>query len=94
MTARLWDLGAGTCTTTLEGHRGGVFCVAFHPTAYPDLVLTGSSDKTLKLWSCAEAECIDTLTGHAGAVSSLAFHPLDSEVVASASYDDTVRLSG
>ena len=39
---------SATCVATLEGHRGGVDSVAFHPTA--PLLATGSYDNTVRLW--------------------------------------------
>jgi hypothetical protein len=36
--------------------------------------------------------CVRTLTGHSGTVRSISFFPTDSKFLASAGYDDTVRI--
>jgi WD40 repeat protein len=66
---------AAACVSTLQGHRGGVTSVAFHPSC--PYLATGSSDHTAKLWllNGNDATCVSTLEGHNNWVYSVAFHP-------------------
>ena len=40
----------GATIETLKGHTDSLPCVTFHPTN-PDIVATGSKDKTAKIWN-------------------------------------------
>ena len=84
---------AATCVSTLEGHIGSVYDVAFHPSA--PYLATGSDDKTAKLWllkaDCGAATCVSTLQGHSGSVYSVAFHP-SAPYLATGSGDSTTKL--
>ena len=96
-TAKLWrfspDGSTATCVVTLAGRSGGVYSVAFHPTA--PLLATGSDDKTAKLWRFSpegsNATCVATLEGHNDLVLSVAFHPM-APFLATGSRDTTVKL--
>ena len=72
-----------------------VLSVAFHPTANPPLLATGSYDKTVKLWQLSRdnssATCVATLEGHRNWVDSVAFHPT-APLLATGSTDKTVKL--
>ena len=43
---RLWDVGTGECTATLEGHTGAVTGLAFSPDS--KTIASGSLDKTVR----------------------------------------------
>ncbi|KAL5312960.1 hypothetical protein ACEPPN_019386 [Leptodophora sp. 'Broadleaf-Isolate-01'] len=88
-TVRLWDSASGAARSTLEGHSGGVYAVAFSPDG--KLVASGSNDKTVRLWDSASGAARSTLEGHSGGVYAVAFSP-DGKLVASGSNDKTVRL--
>ena len=76
-TIKLWDPASGTLHHTLEGHSGPINSVAFSP----ERRLLVLFDDTLH----------HTLEGHSGPVTSVAFSP-DGRLLASASWDDTVKL--
>ena len=87
-TVKLWQLPSEhssatpertlEATATLEGHRGPVTSVTFHPTA--QLLATGSNDNTTKLWLISSdnssAVCVATLEGHNDkSFHYVVFHP-------------------
>lgn len=55
------------------------------------ILATASDDKTIILWDVQTLTKIHTLSGHSHTIKSLAFHP-DGQILASASYDRTVRI--
>jgi len=81
--------------TTLIGHSKEVESVAFHPTM-PNLMATGSWDKTAKLWrfrpdGSAEHTPVSTLKGHSGNVNCVTFHPT-LPLIATGSGDNIAKL--
>src|SRR5262249_24188885 len=56
-----------TLRTTLKGHLGPVFCVAFGPDG--KMLASGSNDSTIMLWDVATGIARATLEGHRGRVS-------------------------
>jgi WD40 repeat protein len=87
-----WDMDG---RVNLNGHTGVVSSVAFHPTANPPLLATGSFDTTVKLWRFSSdgsnATCVVTLAGHSSYVYSVAFHHT-MPLLATGSWDNTARL--
>jgi WD40 repeat protein len=99
--AKLWcvspDGSTVNCVSTLSGHSGTVWSVAFHPKVH--LMATGSGDKTAKLWRFSPdgstVTCAATLggvfSGHSGGVRSVAFHST-APLLATGSDDETAKL--
>jgi len=77
------------CRQTLEGHRDGVYSVAYSGDGCT--LASASYDDTIKLWDTATGQCRQTLEGHRNSVYSVAFSG-DGCTLASASYDHTVKL--
>ena len=57
-----------------------VYCVAFDPQK-PNILASGSRDKTIKIWDIESGACQSTL-GVDGQVSSLDFSPCGSKIAA------------
>ena len=86
----LWSIDRGTVTSeaTLEGHRLGVYGLAFSPDGA--LLASGSDDHDIRLWS-SSGRLVAVLRGHTDLVRGLAFSP-DGTVLASGGEDGAVRL--
>ena len=41
------------CSATLQGHTGGVWCLEMKD----DLIVSGSTDRSLRVWDAASGEC-------------------------------------
>jgi len=67
-----------------------VRCVAFKPDN-PNILVSGSNDKTIIIWDITSGSCLSTLTGHSNWVTSVSWSP-DGKRLASGSYDKTVRI--
>ena len=85
-----WRLDHGTATseTALQGHRLGVYGVAFSPDGA--LLASGSDDHDIRLWS-SSGRLVAVLRGHTDLVRGLAFSP-DGTILASGGEDGGVRL--
>jgi WD40 repeat protein len=88
-TVQLWDARRGKLVTTLAGHTGAVWSVAFCPDG--KRLVSGSMDQTIRVWDLATEQPVETLRGHAGAIRQVAFSP-SGQRVASASSDGTVKV--
>ena len=49
---KVWDANTGYCCATLQGHTGGVWCLEMKD----DLIVSGSTDRTLKVWNAISEE--------------------------------------
>jgi len=79
----------------LKGHNGWVTCIATSP-ENPDMLLTGSRDKTLMIWKITrETEQYGvprrTLTGHSHYIQDIVISS-DGQFALSGSWDATLRL--
>lgn len=76
---------------TLESHREGVTCVAFHP-IFSSLA-SGSEDYTIKIWDWELGELERTVKGHTKTVLDVDFGgPRGGTLLASCSSDLTIKL--
>jgi WD40 repeat protein len=64
-TVRLWDVEAGSCKCTLNGHSRSVTSVAWNNDGTK--LASGSYDNTVRIWSVGSTgtfECQSPLRGH------------------------------
>ena len=82
-----WSTKEGP-TTWARQDANGASSLAVHPSG---ILLAVGRRHAVQLWNLERFEPIVTLSGHGMTVSSLAFSP-DGEILASSSYDGTIRL--
>ncbi|MFF8382110.1 WD40 repeat domain-containing protein [Streptomyces kanasensis] len=85
---RGWDVATGETRTTLTGHTGQVFSVAYSPDGRT--LATASNSPVVRLWDAATGNAVATLTGHTETASSVAFS--SDGRLATGSTDATARL--
>jgi len=76
----------------LRGHGNVVSSLAFKPDD-PNVLVTGSLDKTIKLWDLSTSTCLSTMTVHQRPVSSVHFSPDGMRLVSGSSTSTDVALS-
>ncbi len=64
-----WDMTTGKSLRVFEGHADSIKCVALTPD--DQIVITGSSDRTVRVWRLNTGECVHVLEGHSDAVTAL-----------------------
>ncbi|ACB51524.1 WD-40 repeat-containing serine/threonine protein kinase [Crocosphaera subtropica ATCC 51142] len=76
-------------TTTLTGHRNGVWSVVLSSNG--KLAVSGGEDKTVRVWNTETGSLLQTFSGHGDGVRSVTVSH-DGNVIASASADQTIKL--
>jgi len=76
-------------TKLLEGHRGPIRHISFHPVY--SLIITSSEDATIKVWDYELAKLEKTLKGHTETVNCTAFNKKGT-IMVSCSADITVKI--
>ncbi len=86
---RIWNIGTGEITCTLEGDKKNSLAVCFSPVE--NILVSGSLDHSVRVWNVADCKLTNVLKRHTGNVFAVAFHP-SGKYFASASGDQTIRL--
>ena len=83
----LWNAD-GTRAATLPSPAGKLFSLTF---LGPDLLASGGSDNLIRVLDVRTRKELAQLAGHTGSVAGLDYH-VDTNTIASAGFDTTVRL--
>lgn len=67
-------------------HLDAVLCLSAHPTQ-PNILASGSSDKTIKIWDLSTEKCIRTIKNHKDKVQVIQWNPHDDKSILSAGFD-------
>lgn len=93
-TIKIWNTERGAEETVLKGHGWDVKCVQWHP--FKGLIASGGKDNLVKFWDPRKGgREIGTFHGHKNTVQALRFSPShvsSSEILATASRDQTIKL--
>jgi WD40 repeat protein len=90
-TVKIWNVESGEQIETLAT-PGNVMSVNFSPDG---CWLAVSSERTIQIWDTVNWQCSHTITEHTDVVSCVVFHHIPKldrpYILASASYDETIR---
>ena len=88
-TINLWDVQTGGVVKTFHGHTSSVLCVSISPNCAT--IASGSKDNTVRLWNIQTGDCFHVIKGHNDYVNSVVFSPTNSQLLISASNDNTIQ---
>ncbi|CAN9172024.1 unnamed protein product [Alternaria alternata] len=89
-TVKIWDTGSGECLQTHDVSGETIQSIALSSDS-KWVVLGPESDSNIMILDASSGECVRMLEGHSKAATSIVLCP-NSKQVASASYDNTVRI--
>ncbi|XP_019911538.1 peroxisomal biogenesis factor 7 isoform X2 [Esox lucius] len=91
-TLRVWDVKSGRCRLAIPAHRAEVLSCDWCKYDQ-NVVVTGAVDCSLCVWDLRNVrEPLSRLLGHSYAIRRVKFSPFNQTVLASCSYDFTVRF--
>uniref|UniRef100_A0A3P8V7J1 Peroxin-7 n=2 Tax=Cynoglossus semilaevis TaxID=244447 RepID=A0A3P8V7J1_CYNSE len=91
-TLRVWDLKAGACRLAIAAHQAEILSCDWCKYDQ-NVVATGSVDCSVCVWDLRNVrQPVNQLRGHTYAIRRLKFSPFRPSVLASCSYDFTVRF--
>jgi WD40 repeat protein len=82
------------CNQVLEGHTGGVTCLALLGSVHEErpMLVSGSRDASIKVWNRHTNKCVTTLLGHRDGVLCIKLLRAPQPWVISGSLDKTIKL--
>ena len=89
---RIWDLRTGKDVKRIHAHTNDVLCCDFNK--YENFIATGSTDNLIKVFDLRASmdQPLMVLMGHQLAVKRIKFSPYHANILASASYDMSVKV--
>lgn len=69
---QVWEAGTYDVVTTLQGHSGTVYALAWMHSPAGTVAFSASYDRSIRVWSMDNMICRQTLIRHAGSVACLA----------------------
>lgn len=91
-TVKIWDIKSPRSSLTIPAHDHEVLSMDWNKYRQGEIV-TGSADQSIKVWDLRQPrQAISHLVGHQFAVRRVKCSPHHPGIIASASYDMTVRL--
>nr|XP_029138699.1 peroxisomal targeting signal 2 receptor-like [Labrus bergylta] len=90
-TLRVWDVKAAACRLTIPAHKAEILSCDWCKYDQ-NIVATGSVDCSVCVWDLRNArQPVNQLQGHTYAIRRVKFSPFSGTMLASCSYDFTVR---
>lgn len=93
-TINVFSVETGERLHSLEGHEGGVWCLAVHKES--DSLISGSTDTTLRVWDLATGICTHIFHGHTSTIRCLELVPLPNPegktLIVTGSRDHSLRV--
>jgi WD40 repeat protein len=86
---RVWDLRSGKSIFNLRGHGTQLLALDWSPNGFT--CASGGGDATSLVWELRQQRVLYTLPAHTGLISRVKFSPSSGEVLATASYDGSVK---
>ena len=88
-TINLWDVQTGGIIKTFHGNTSSVLSVSVSPDS--TIIASGASDHTIHLWDTQTMECCCVIDAHTQNTHSVIFSPTNSQLLISASGDNTTK---
>ena len=89
---KLWDERLNTSSSTFFGNSGEILSIDWNK-YQPNVLISGSVDKSLKVWDLRNPSIpISSIQGHDFAIRRVKCSPFSGNIVATASYDTTMKL--
>ena len=85
----MWDTASGRSLAKLDGHKGGVWAVAF--SADGQRLVSAGEDRMVRVWDAGAGHPMYAIAGHGAPVLSVTFSP-DRRMIVTGSADKTVRI--
>lgn len=89
---KLWDERCNTCSSSFFGNCGEILSIDWNKYEH-NVLISGSVDKTLKVWDLRNPSIPrNSIIAHDFAIRRVKCSPHSSNLVATASYDTTMKL--